>query len=552
MADDKESRDDETLDIIGASGLKQYDGRVYEEFLPDLLGDKAVRMYKEMSMNEPVITGILYAIRTLVRQTRWEIREAADTPEAKAAADFVGECLFEDMEHTFSDTLSEILSFLTFGYSVNEITYKIRRGPTEEDKRFKSKFTDNRIGWRGFPIRAQESIHKWDIDDHDGSILGVYQQPPPSYSLRYIPREKFLLFRADAHKNNPEGRSILRGAFISYYYKKKIMTYEGIGISRDLAGLPVMEVPLQILSSSASSGEKAVLAAMKSMIQKVGRDEYEGLVVPAEQLADGTPSGYRLKLLSAGGRRPIDVNEIIKRYESRIAMSMLGEFILLGSESVGSFALADSKTSLFAQALGTYLDSIASELNNQAIPKLMRLNGFEEHNFPSLAYDDIETPELAELTGALSGLVGAGVLTPDDKLEDFVRDYANLPLVDSMSARVDPEAGVPPDDFGPYAEPETTEEPSADSAEDEAGIETAAPDVPVSAVTLNGAQVSSLLSIIEQVSGGTLPRETAVQLIVTSFNVTEQKADELLGPVGRGFVPGAVTQAYGGNKNEDL
>ena len=223
----------------------------------------------------------------------------------------------------------------------------------------------------------------------------------------------------------------------------------------------MLEVPLQILSSIASSGEKAVLASMKNMIQRVGRDEYEGLVIPSEQLADGTPSGYKLKLLSAGGRRPIDVNEIIKRYESRIAMSMLGEFILLGSESVGSFALADSKTSLFAQALGTYLDSISSEFNNQAIPKLMRLNGFQEKDFPTLAYDDIEVPALGELTSALSGLVGSGILTPDDKLEEYVREHANLPAVDSMSARMEPEADaleMTADSIKAYGEDEENED----------------------------------------------------------------------------------------------
>ena len=437
MAENERDIETETLEILGASGLKQNAGRVYEEFLNDLKGDRAARMYKEMSMNEPVIGGVLYAIRTLVRQTSFEVREADDTPEAKAAAEFISECLFEDMDQTWTDTISEILSFLVFGYSVHEITYKIRRGPTEKDAKFKSRFKDNRIGFRGFPIRAQESIYEWDIDDHDGSILGVWQRPPPSYSTRYIPREKFLLFRADAHKNNPEGRSILRTAYTSYFYKKKITTYEAIGVSRDLAGLPCLEVPLQILSSNASAGEKNVLAAMKDMIQRVGRDEYEGLGIPSETLASGEPSGYRLKLLSAGGRRPIDVNEIIKRYESRIAMSMLGEFILLGSESVGSFALADSKTSLFAQALGTYLDSIVSEFNNNAIPKLMRLNNFDEAVFPRLAYDDVETPDLAALAGALGGLVGAGILTPDDKLEEYMREYANLPATDGESSRVD-------------------------------------------------------------------------------------------------------------------
>jgi hypothetical protein len=439
MAEMDRDIETENLDILGATGLKQNNGRVYEEFLEDLRGDKAARVFKEMAANEPVIGGVLYAIRTLVRQTRFELREADDTPQAKEAAEFMHQCLFEDMEQTWTDTISEILSFLVFGYSVHEITYKIRRGPTEKDRRFKSRFTDNKIGFRGFPIRAQESVYQWDIDDHDGSILGVWQRPPPSYSTRYIPREKFLLFRADAHKNNPEGRSILRTAYTSYYYKKKIATYEAIGVSRDLAGMPTLEVPLQILSSSASAGEKAVLAAMKDMIQRVGRDEYEGLVIPSEQLADGSPSGYRLRLLSAGGRRPIDVNEIIKRYESRIAMSMLGEFILLGTESVGSFALADTKTSLFSQALGTYLDSIVSEFNNNAIPKLMRLNNYPEELIPRLAYDDIETPDLAALAGALGGLVGAGILTPDDKLEEYMREYANLPTTDSESSRIEQE-----------------------------------------------------------------------------------------------------------------
>jgi len=427
------------IDILGATGLKRFGGKIYEEFLTDLKGDKAIRAYKEMSYNDPVIGAVLYAIRTLVRQVDWSIREADDSEESKACAKFVEECLFEDMEETWSDTLSEILSFLTYGFSTHEITYKIRRGPEQEDKRFKSRFNDNRIGWRGFPIRSQESLQDWDIDERDGSILGFYQMPPPSYGTRYIPREKMLLFRADVHKNNPEGRSILRNAYISYFYKKKIQTYEGIGISRDLAGLPVMEVPLQILSSNASSAEKNVLASMKDLVQKCGRDEYEGLVIPHEQLADGSPSGYRLKLLSAGGRRPIDVNEIVKRYESRIAMSMLGEFILLGSESVGSFALADSKTSLFAQALGTYLDSITSIINNEAIPKLMRLNNLPERCFPTLAYDDIETPDLAAFSASLSSLVGAGVLTPDDKLEEFVREYANLPGTDDDTARAEPE-----------------------------------------------------------------------------------------------------------------
>ena len=144
----KKDEEYDPIDVLGATGLKYQGGKIYEEFLNDLRGEKATRVYKEMSNNDPVIGAVLYAIRTLVRQVQWSIREADDTPESKACAEFVEECLFEDMDETWSDTLSEILSFLTFGFSTHEITYKIRRGPDEEDRRFKSRFRDNGLGHR--------------------------------------------------------------------------------------------------------------------------------------------------------------------------------------------------------------------------------------------------------------------------------------------------------------------------------------------------------------------------------------------------------------------
>ena len=69
----------------------------------------------------------------------------------------------------------------------------------------------------------------------------------------------------------------------------------------------------------------------------------------------------------------------------------------------------------------------------------MKLNNFPEACYPTLAYDDIETPDLAALSSSLASLVGAGVLTPDDKLEEWVREYGNLPATDTISARMEPE-----------------------------------------------------------------------------------------------------------------
>jgi phage-related protein (TIGR01555 family) len=52
---------------------------------------------------------------------------------------------------------------------------------------------------------------------------------------------------------------------------------------------------------------------------------------------------------------------------------------------------------------------------------------------------------------------------------------------------------------------------------------------------LNGAQVSSLLEIIQAVASKSLPRETGVATIAASFPLSTEEADRLLGEVGRTF-----------------
>ena len=533
-----EERDYGLLDVLGSSGLNQQGGIVNEEWLRQLEGQQGVKTFTEMKDNDPVIGAILYAIKTLVRQTAVSVEPSGDSESHKEKADFVQSCL-DDMEITWQDFVAEVLSFLPYGWSYFEELFKFRKGQGG-DPRSHSKHNDGKIGWRKFGIRSQDTLYRWEISD-EGAILGMWQMAPPTYSISFIPIEKALLFRTDTHKNNPEGRSILRNCHRSWWFCKRIQEIEAIGIERDLAGLPVMQVPVELLASSATSAQKAVVDDFRDMIQKIRRDEYEGIVIPSETDIDGNPSGFKLSLLSSGGRRPLDVNEIIKRYESRIAMSVLGEFVMLGVDGTGSYSLASNKTAMFAQALGTYLQSIAATINQQAIPRLMKLNGWHDPDFyPKLTFADIEKTDVGEIATALQGLTTAGLITPDDELEKWVRDFANLPAPDAESF-TEPDTFEPLDTASQIDTPDATAtdatETDATATDTETDITEDAERVPVSAVTLNGAQVSSLLEIINRVTAGMLPRDSALEIIVTAFNVPKEKADSMLGTVGRGFEP---------------
>src|SRR5690554_404643 len=161
---------------IGRTGLERFGGHVYEEFLPDLTGTRAVKVYREMSENDPVVGAFLFAIDMLMRNVSWTVRPYSQRQEDLEAADFLKSCM-EDMSMTWEDTISEILSMLVYGWSYHEIVYKIRAGDSLDPSR-RSRFADGRIGWRKLPIRAQESLYEW-IFDEAGGIRGMVQQAPP-------------------------------------------------------------------------------------------------------------------------------------------------------------------------------------------------------------------------------------------------------------------------------------------------------------------------------------------------------------------------------------
>lgn len=409
---------------LGSSGLVHFAGRVYEEFLPELTQERGRKVFKQMRDNDPIVGAILFAIEMLIRKVNWRIQPASNEEEDVIVAEFVESCM-EDMSHTWDDMMSEIMSMLVFGWSYHEIVYKRRLGNGNDATR-RSKFDDGLIGWRKIAIRSQDTLYKWDFDEN-GGINAMIQQAPPKYRLSRIPIEKALLFKTTSRKNNPEGRSVLRNAYRAWYFKKNIEEVEGIGIERDLAGLPVAWIPPELLSEDASPQEKQVLQEIKSIVQNVRRDEQEGVVFPLAYDEEGNKM-YDLELLSTGGSRQFDTDSIISRYDQRIAMTVLADFILIGHESVGSFALADEKSNLFSMALSSWLDSIAEVFNRHAIPRLLKVNGIGLDNVPKLVYGEIDDIDLETLSDYINTLAGAGMpLFPDDKLEQHLRDVADLP-----------------------------------------------------------------------------------------------------------------------------
>lgn len=432
---------------IGSVGLNQYGGTIHEEKLRQLAQpSQRALIYREMSDNDPVIGAVMFVVDMLLRQMEWTVEPFdAAVPADEELSKFIESCI-DDIDGTFTDFVSEALSFLTFGWSWHEIVFKKRSGLQDQDYSVgedgsfiwlprdpmappSSKYKDGRIGWHKFASRAQETLLRWEFDSR-GDLTGFTQLAPPTWKNVTIPLAKSLHFRTTSVKGNPEAKSILRNAYRPYYFKKVIEEIQAIGIERDLTGLPVLEVPDEIMRDRSTLPAHLVSLRndLETMVRNIRRGTQEGVLLPQSYDPVTNQAKFKLSLLSTGGQRQFDIIKVMEYYDQRMAVMALADFVLLGHERVGSFALADAKTDVFAMAVKTWADVIAAQFNDRAIPQLLRVNGLDATRPPRLVHSEIQKVDLDKLGLYVLRLSQAGMpVFPNPSLEDRLLNEADLP-----------------------------------------------------------------------------------------------------------------------------
>ena len=410
---------------LGVTGLKRSAGYLDEEFLPQLKGKRAVQVYREMADNDAIIGAMLFAITNLMRNVTYSVTPAGKSADDAKAAKFVEECM-QDMSHSWDAMIVEILSCLVYGWSWHEIVYKRRMGPWQRDGRHRSQYNDGLIGWRKMPIRAQETMQRWIFDD-TGGVQGMVQLAPPDYAMRTLPIERALLFRYGTSKNSPEGKSMLRNSYRSWFYKKRLEEFESIGVERDLAGLPKIGVPAAYLKAAAGTPQAKQVEALKKMVRGVRRNEQEGIIFPLAYDEETKQPLFSFDLVGSGGSRQFQTDTLIQRYEQRMLMTVLADFIMVGHDGTGTYNMHVDKTGIFKTALNATSKSIADIFNRHAIPRLFAVNGWKPDQLPKIVPSDIDAPDLTQLGGFLAQTANLGFNWADADMEKFLRSAAGLP-----------------------------------------------------------------------------------------------------------------------------
>ena len=409
---------DLTFGQIARSGVEFHGGAVFEEFQRELRGDGGVKLYTEMSKH-PVIAAVLFAIEMAQRQVEWYVEPAGEDEDSKRDAEFLEQCM-SDMSQTWDDVVSQVFTMLVYGFSTCELVYKKRLGenpPDYIDDPASSKHDDGLVGWRRWQFISPKSLSSgdwWDFDEA-GRVRGINQTPAPDYYPRHVPIEKALLFRTVVRWDNPEGESVLRPMYKPWYFAENLAEVEAIGAERLGVGLPVVYMG----TNTKKDGSNSDLAYFEDLVRNVRTDDQMGVVIPYPKMGAGAPegTGALLELVSPPSRGFIDFNAVIERYEKRMAMVVLAQFIFLGMLKVGTQALNESATDTFQMSISAWSKSVADVINIFAVPRLFKLNGKSTTNLPQIRHSGVGVPDLVGIAEFINKLVGATVLTPDEGLE---------------------------------------------------------------------------------------------------------------------------------------
>jgi len=374
----------------------------------------------------------------------------------------------------------------------------------------------------------------------DISDVRGYERKGPNGERAVLPPEDVVHSRVNVIGNIPRGLPVLLPVLLPLrFYELFIENRHWLGMSR--ARIPIIRKVM---------GNSSKVAAEKSRIQN------QGLPKPGTILTD--PSGYEWEFPSlnlGASDAAVDRQALVQMISAGVS---LPEWLVTADLQSANYSSAIVAESPMVRMFMDYQE-LAKEWIEELICELMDVNSDQfEIQMPPVVRRGV-----GELSAALGVAVDRRFLSKKSAAEmlgktwdgpngekERIADEAEFEYgmdpfgvgtstpMDTDGKKVDGGIGSVPTGTSQGAAASSRSRPTTDPDPGpnvpKAAAATGAEDVPDAeqaaepAATLNGAQIASLLQIVQGVTSGELTMETAVQLIIASFPFDEERARTIL------------------------
>lgn len=413
-------------------------GQLDDEQTPELVWPRSRDVYDRMRRQDAQVMSVLRAVTLPIRRTPWRIDPAGARPEVVqlVAEDLGLPIVGQDPaplprtkdRFSWAEHLRLALLMLVFGHS-----------PFEQVARFDEQ---GRARLRKLAWRPPKTISEFEVAA-DGGLIAIKQHGIAGKSTARIPVDRLAVYVNDREGANWAGQSLLRPAYKFWLLKDRALRTQAQTIERNGLGVPVIvagDYSDDLDGNERYQREQAEVAANAKLAAGVRAGDNSGISMR---------QGGAFDMKGVSGTLP-DAEKVIRYYDEQIARAVLAHFLNLGTQT-GSWALGSTFADFFTLSLQTVAQDIAAVTNHHVIEDIVDWNWPAGEPAPRLVFDEIGSGITAE---GIKALMDCGALTPDDRLEQYLRQQFSLPAFDPSTAREakQPAASPPPASPAPPGE----------------------------------------------------------------------------------------------------
>ena len=406
---------------VGNTGLnlKGVSGKVDEDLSKLWKGKKKKDFISEMKANDPYVNAWVNAKNAIALKPDWVVKPkdtTKNTEKAKEYSELISDMLFKDMSTSFNSFVLNSITMAEYGFSVSEIVLKKRLGKTDNPNT-SSLYEDGLFGIAKLAPRWQNSITKWDIDNN-GNIENLYQRGDNFTNDVKIPYKKVLHFVMNGYNGNPEGESVLRGTFVSYYNKKNIERIQRETFERGFSGILDIQVPPRYLSKRNNTPEgMEVRRNLEAFMKNVKQGKEAGIIRPFSK-------DFAIELIQGKTGTGLDPDKMIERYNTEIVMCLLSDSFMGKSKVYQGASGEQTKTKIYKSFIGIILDEIKEQVNKKLIPMIFEINNLDEGLMPYLDYGNLDDLDLQAISWFIQSVAKncGPLITPTYELNNYLLD----------------------------------------------------------------------------------------------------------------------------------
>lgn len=413
---------------IGNTGLdlQSVRGKVEDPISRLWKGKNKKDFINEMRLNCPYVNAWVNAKNAISLKPDWGVKpkeiatddkdREAKTQKAQEYADLIKSMLFDDMATSFNNFVLNSASMAEYGFAVAEIVLKKRNGKTSNPMT-SSKYDDGLFGIAKLSPRWQNSIYQWDIDNN-GNISALHQYGDIDQTDVKIPYYKVLHFVMNGYNGNPEGESVLRGTFNSYYNRKNIERIQRETFERGFAGILDIQVPARFMSNKNINPEVVKFRSeLETFMKNVKQGKEAGIIRPFSK-------DFQIELIQGKVGTGLDPDKMIERYNTEIVMCLLSDSFMGKNKVYQGASGEQTKTKIYKSFIGIVLDEIKDQVNKKLIPLLFEINNLDTDLIPELDYGNLDDLDLQAVSWFIQSVAKTcgPLMTPTYELNNYLLD----------------------------------------------------------------------------------------------------------------------------------